>query len=130
MRWLFLYIFVFGIMSVNAEPLFEPVNSDSLNIRIQKSLPQRDAWLGQDKVHHFMASAFLTGFSYYAFRQEFDQNKNFSNQAAITTALTFGVGKEMYDKFSGRGTPSTKDLIADVAGIVCGILIIKATTEL
>lgn len=42
--------------------------------------------------------------------------------AAILT-LAIGVGKEVYDKVSGKGHPEWKDLLADVVGIVVGLSI-------
>ena len=41
--------------------------------------------------------------------------------AAILT-LAIGVGKEVYDKVSGKGHPEWKDLVADLIGILIGIL--------
>ena len=41
--------------------------------------------------------------------------------AAILT-LAIGVGKEVYDKVSGKGHPEWKDLLADLVGILIGIL--------
>lgn len=40
--------------------------------------------------------------------------------AAIT--LSIGIGKEIYDKISGKGTPEWQDLVADIIGTVIGIL--------
>lgn len=36
--------------------------------------------------------------------------------------LAIGVGKEVYDKVSGKGCAEWKDLLADVIGILIGIL--------
>jgi putative lipoprotein len=36
--------------------------------------------------------------------------------------LSIGVGKEVYDKVSGKGCAEWKDLLADVIGILIGIL--------
>lgn len=41
--------------------------------------------------------------------------------AAILT-LAIGVGKEVYDKVTGKGHPEWKDLLADLVGILIGIL--------
>ena len=40
--------------------------------------------------------------------------------AGVTFAI--GVGKEVYDKVSGKGHPEWKDLVADVVGIIIGVL--------
>jgi Na+-translocating ferredoxin:NAD+ oxidoreductase RnfD subunit len=36
--------------------------------------------------------------------------------------LAIGVGKEVYDKVSGNGHPEWKDLLADLLGILIGVL--------
>ena len=41
--------------------------------------------------------------------------------AAILT-LAIGVGKEVYDKVTGKGHPEWKDLLADLVGILIGVL--------
>ena len=41
--------------------------------------------------------------------------------AGILT-LCIGVGKEVYDKVSGKGHPEWKDLLADLVGILIGVL--------
>lgn len=42
--------------------------------------------------------------------------------AAGVITLAIGVGKEVYDKVSGNGHPEWKDLLADLLGILIGIL--------
>ena len=41
--------------------------------------------------------------------------------AALVT-LAIGVGKEVYDKVSGKGRAEWGDLLADVVGIIIGVL--------
>lgn len=41
--------------------------------------------------------------------------------AALIT-LTIGIGKEVYDKVSGKGCAEWMDLLANVVGILIGIL--------
>lgn len=36
-------------------------------------------------------------------------------------AIAIGIGKEIYDKVSGKGTPEWHDLICDVIGIAIGM---------
>lgn len=36
--------------------------------------------------------------------------------------LAIGVGKEVYDKLSGKGHPEWEDLLADLVGILIGIM--------
>ncbi|MBN1480394.1 hypothetical protein EH223_20300 [candidate division KSB1 bacterium] len=101
--------------------------ADSLNISFK--LSTHETWFAQDKVHHFMVSAFLTGLSYYACKQEFDFSEEKTSVASISFSLSLGIAKEVYDGVSGKGTPSFKDVIADVAGVAVGFAIIHFSSE-
>ena len=105
----------------------EMISADSLNHNLKRST--KDHWFGQDKAHHFMVSAFLTGFSYYACKQEFGFSRQQANTAAVGFTMTIGVGKEIYNSVSGKGTPSFKDVIANAAGVAAGILILNIAVE-
>ena len=41
--------------------------------------------------------------------------------AALIT-LAIGVGKEVYDKVSGKGCAEVKDIVCDIVGILIGVL--------
>jgi hypothetical protein len=41
---------------------------------------------------------------------------------AASITLAIGIGKEVYDKVSGKGYAEWLDLLADVVGILIGIL--------
>lgn len=41
--------------------------------------------------------------------------------AALIT-LAIGIGKEIYDKVSGKGCAEWLDLLADIVGIIIGVL--------
>lgn len=42
--------------------------------------------------------------------------------AAALVTLAIGVAKEVYDKVSGRGCAEWGDLVADLVGIVIGVM--------
>jgi len=42
---------------------------------------------------------------------------------SISFSAVAGIGKEIYDGVSKKGTPSWKDLIADGVGILLGVLL-------
>ncbi len=86
------------------------------NATALKPLAQ-DTWIGKDKADHLLASAFLAGAQYYALRREFDWSHERSVNIAVSSTLVIGLGKEIYDHVSRKGTPSVKDLAADVLGI-------------
>ena len=41
---------------------------------------------------------------------------------AVCLTCIFGLGKEFYDKYTGKGTSELKDLICDSFGILIGVL--------
>ena len=42
--------------------------------------------------------------------------------AAASVTLAIGIGKEVYDKVSGKGCAEWGDLLADMVGIIIGIV--------
>lgn len=65
-----------------------------------------------DKYKHIVVSAIITVVL----------NLILSWWVAGLVTLSIGVGKEVYDKVSGKGCAEWKDLLADVIGILIGIL--------
>lgn len=90
---------------------------------------QSDLWFGKDKFDHFCSSAFLTGIGYYGANKEMNKSISASRNIAVGFSLSFGVGKELYDKLSGKGTPSYKDIIADVLGTSIAFIIINSSSQ-
>lgn len=41
---------------------------------------------------------------------------------SATITLVIGVGKELYDKISGKGCAEWKDIVCDIIGIIIGVL--------
>jgi len=101
-----------------------PVKSDTV-----KSLKPADKWLAKDKADHFFVSAFLTGFGYYAAKKELHRTEPASQNLAFGFSFSLGVMKEIYDGTSKKGTPSWKDLLADVLGIAMAGLIMNASAD-
>jgi uncharacterized protein YfiM (DUF2279 family) len=77
----------------------------------------RDPWLGRDKADHALVSAGLVAAQFYLLHQELDLSGNRSRKIAASGTLLIGIAKEIYDGISRRGTPSWKDLLADLAGV-------------
>lgn len=69
-------------------------------------------YFGMDGFLHIVCSALLTGVA----------DIFLPLWAAVVIAAAAGLGKEAYDKLTGKGTPDKKDLVADAAGIFIGIL--------
>ena len=66
----------------------------------------------KDKVDHFMYCFFLTNLCMFFVPMVY----------AIGIVLLIGIGKEIYDKVSKKGTCDWKDIVADLAGIVAAHL--------
>ncbi len=122
---IFLFLLLVFSRSGWTEPT--PPPADSVNVLLKRAM--HDKWFGEDKAHHFMVSACLTGCSYYAFKQEFGLSQKKSNVAAIGVSFSIGIAKEVYDGVSGKGNPSLQDVVADVAGIALGILIFNVSSQ-
>ena len=70
------------------------------------------AWMGSDGMSHVILSAIIA----------VTLNLLLPWWVAGVIALAIGVGKEIYDKVSGKGHAEWKDLLADLVGILIGVL--------
>lgn len=43
---------------------------------------------------------------------------------AVIIVLSLGMGKEIYDYFTGKGMPEGKDLVCDGIGVLLGLIVI------
>ena len=105
------------------EPLSSRARQDSLHHvvapadSVHAPIKNKDPWLGVDKMHHLSISAFLVGSQMYVYREHASMDDARALRLAVSTTLLLGIGKELYDGVSGKGTASFKDLLADLAGI-------------
>lgn len=68
--------------------------------------------LTEDKLKHIVASSIIM----------IALNLILSWWVAGILTLCVGIGKEVYDKVTGKGHPEWKDLVADLVGIIIGLL--------
>lgn len=68
--------------------------------------------IGEDKLKHIVVSATIA----------VALNLFLPWWVAALITLAIGVGKEVYDKVSGKGCAEWKDLLADLVGILIGVL--------
>ena len=68
--------------------------------------------LSEDKLKHVVVSAIIA----------VALNLFLPWWVAGVITLAIGAGKEVYDKVSGKGHPEWGDLVADLAGILIGVL--------
>jgi len=95
---------------------------------ISKSVStMQDQWLAPDKAQHFLASFILTGATMYRFH--IHEGLNASDSRIAGAGVTFGLG--LVKEWSDMSKPepyslfSWKDLVADLAGICFGILLLE-----
>jgi len=124
MKIFLILIFLVFLCTPLAAQVNHPAKSDTA-----KSLKPVDKWLAKDKADHFFVSAFLTGFGYYAAKKELHRSEPASQNLAFGFSFSLGVMKEIYDGTSKKGTPSWKDLLADVLGIAMAGLIMNASAH-
>ena len=77
-----------------------------------KYLNKLFSWMGNDGMMHVILSALICVVLNIVLPWEL---------AGMIT-LAIGIGKELYDKYSGQGCAEYKDLICDLFGILLGIL--------
>lgn len=68
--------------------------------------------IGEDKLKHIVVSAIIAVVL----------NLLLPWWVAALIVLAIGIGKEVYDKTTNKGCPEWKDLLADIIGIIIGIL--------
>ena len=88
-----------------------------------QTTPNHDPWLAYDKVLHFGISCSLVLSTQYVLENTLNIDRETALPAGITVSAANGVIKEYWDKKTGSFF-SRRDLIADAAGILIGVLII------
>ena len=68
--------------------------------------------IAQDKLMHYFVGTLIAALLYPLI-----------SWWAVAVTVVVAVGKELYDKYSGKGTPELADVVWTVAGslVVCGI---------
>ncbi|MCI0513643.1 hypothetical protein L0128_10560 [candidate division KSB1 bacterium] len=87
--------------------------------------PADDPWFGKDKFDHFLTSTFLVGLSYYYTNHQWQLKPTSARHISVGLTVSIGIGKEIWDKTTGKGFPSYRDLIADLLGVGLGYWIIS-----
>lgn len=78
-----------------------------------------DAWTGQDKAQHFLASAILSAAgNEYAQRQGISEDR--SAAYGLMFSISLGAGKELWDSRPAGSGWSWKDFAWDIAGATTG----------
>ena len=83
-----------------------------------------DAWIGRDKVKHFVLSAFVHSFSYSVVRAASD--RRVAGIAAGTAVVGAAVMKELRDRRAGRSF-SVRDVAWGLAGGAAAAALMNGT---
>ncbi|MBO8151264.1 MAG: DUF2279 domain-containing protein [Candidatus Marinimicrobia bacterium] len=89
---------------------------------------REDRWGSIDKLQHFSSSFYLTVTAYY-YLNKFDgvPPKDAGCYSAVLT-LNMGLGKELYDKYWKKTFFSGKDFVADLLGVLFGLIFVENFT--
>lgn len=103
-----------------AEAKFQPDPATRFKVAFTWS----DSWFSRDKMHHCLASAFLTTAGYYFFRDESHWRGTQSLRGGIGISISLGLLKELRDGIAPGRAFSWKDLVADGAATVLGMVLV------
>jgi uncharacterized protein YfiM (DUF2279 family) len=109
---------------VQGQDSLKIAEADSIKI-INPKITISDSWFGIDKGQHFTGSLIGTILISQVNNRYFDINK--SNSKTIGTGIVFSIGitKELFDSKKDKNIFSWKDLVANVAGIITGVVIME-----
>jgi uncharacterized protein YfiM (DUF2279 family) len=110
--------------------LATPARALEIDLGLEHDDINRDFWFARDKGFHWGASALITVSSYSVYHLMVKTGRTESTMLASTVTFTIGLAKEDFDKNAKKSFFSYKDLTADAAGIVTGLLIVGACHQL
>ena len=102
-----------------------PSDDKNNEIRNLKESKIPDRFFAPDKAQHLMGSLISTVFIYKVFEGSADAGTRESRYLAGGITLSLGISKEIFDSKDPKNHFSWKDLIADIAGIGLGFIIIN-----
>ena len=86
---------------------------------------RKDPWIAYDKFLHFSVSASIVLSTQYTFEQKMNYKTQDAMNFSVFISIASGVFKELWDKRQPNGFISKKDILANIAGVILGVLIIK-----
>jgi uncharacterized protein YfiM (DUF2279 family) len=99
--------------------------NDSLTVTAYEEFDKNDLWLGEDKGYHFIGSMILTVGIIKALEQSSQSSDLEIRNKTVLISFSIGLGKEIWDGTKKRNYFSYKDMIANITGILTGVLITK-----
>ncbi len=82
-------------------------------------------WFTYDKGYHFLGSFIITVAGGKSFQKFAGAGERSSKIWAASLSFSVGLGKEIYDSLQPENHFSYKDLTADVAGIIAGLVVLN-----
>jgi uncharacterized protein YfiM (DUF2279 family) len=121
---IFFSLFLFGANLV-AQSNFHFPTSGKISFNFQSEKIKPDHILGPDKLRHFTGSAILTAFFYQISFRDLNYKGDDSKMIAAGLTLSLGIGKEFYDRSRENNHFCWLDLLADIAGITIGLVLVN-----
>lgn len=128
-RCIFLLVFLYVLILNTSTGTSQTMESHSARHKqfdaAKITFTLNDSWFGRDKVHHFLASAFIATSAYYFSREQQGLSNLRSQQIGIGFSFSLGLLKEIRDGRKTYNSFSVKDLVADILGTAFGVLLVS-----
>ena len=85
----------------------------------------KDPWIAYDKFLHFSVSASIVLSTQYTLEQKMNYNTDDAMFISVLVSSVNGIVKELWDNRQPNGFISKKDILANIAGVILGVFIIK-----
>ena len=84
-----------------------------------------DLWIAYDKFLHFSVSASIVLSTQYTLEQKMNYKTADAMVISVLVSSLNGILKELWDNKQPNGFISKKDIVANIAGVLLGVFIIK-----
>jgi uncharacterized protein YfiM (DUF2279 family) len=91
----------------------------------KKPVFTRDSWFSPDKLDHLLFSATLAGSGFLALKVT-GSTESDALLLSASSVTSLGLVKEIVDLVRPRGHASWKDLVADLAGVALGVMVVSS----
>lgn len=97
------------------------------NIKPFAIIQPNDKWFSKDKWMHLTTAFFITVHGSYTLNEMLYFSEQDARNTSVGIALSFSVGKELYDVFGKNSIFSWKDLCYDILGASLGYYTLQLT---
>ena len=84
-----------------------------------------DPWIAYDKFLHFSVSASIVLSTQYTLERKMNYKTEDAMFISVLVSSVNGIFKELWDNRQPNGFISKKDILANIAGVILGVFIIK-----